>query len=89
MTQQRKLHISNDLGLHLRAAGVLARAASTFSCEVAIRRGSNIANAKSIMSLLSLAATRGTELELRTDGSDELEAMEKLAALIEAGFEEK
>lgn len=84
----RRIRISNDLGLHLRAAGVLARVASEFKCDVTLQRGSQSANAKSIMSVLALAATTGTELQLITDGHDAEHAAERIASLVESGFRE-
>ncbi len=83
----RVLLVSNDLGLHLRAAGVLARVATRFECELSLKRESHTANAKSIMSVLSLAAATGTELELIADGPDEDDAAREIEALFLAGFE--
>ena len=83
----RELRVSNDLGLHLRAAGVLARVATRFQCQISLRRETHTANAKSIMSVLSLAAATGTILELITNGSDEEEAAQQIEALFNNGFE--
>lgn len=83
---ERPVLVVNDLGLHLRAAGVLAKLATGFECQVTVRRGTQAANAKSIMGLLALAAAVGTELVLVTDGSDEQAAADAICALFEAGF---
>jgi len=83
---EKKVKISNDLGLHLRAAGALVQVASRFKSEIRLKRGATEANAKSIMSVLSLAAGKGVELTLITEGEDQQAASDTLAALIEGGF---
>ena len=84
----RKVRIANDLGLHLRAAGVLVQVAERYKSEISLRRGSNDANAKSIMSVLSLAASKGVELVVTTDGDDAEQALAALVQVIESGFAE-
>lgn len=83
----RTVRVSNDLGLHLRAAGVLVRLAGQFQSEITLERAAQRANAKSIMSVLSLAAARGTELVVRAEGADAERAVEAVCELIERGFE--
>jgi len=83
---EKKVRIQNDLGLHLRAAGALVQVASRFKSEIRIRRGATEANAKSIMSVLSLAAGKGVELTLSAEGDDAQAACDAVAALIEGGF---
>ncbi len=83
---EKKVKIQNDLGLHLRAAGALVQVASRFQAEIRLKRGATEANAKSIMSVLSLAAGKGVELVLSAEGDDAKDAVDKLAKLIEAGF---
>jgi phosphotransferase system HPr (HPr) family protein len=83
---EKKVRIQNDLGLHLRAAGALVQVASRFKSEIRIKRGSTEANAKSIMSVLSLAAGKGVELTLIAEGDDAEEAVTSLVVLIEGGF---
>lgn len=82
----KKVCIVNDLGLHLRAAGALVQLASRFDSDIVLRRGSSEANAKSIMSVLSLAAGKGVELMLSAQGEDAEVAVQSLSELIEAGF---
>ncbi len=87
---RRSVRVSNDLGLHLRAAGVLVQAAGRFTSEITLERDGGSgqrANAKSIMSVLALAAARGTELVVEAEGSDAERAVEALCALIDRGFE--
>lgn len=85
-TATQKVLINNDLGLHLRAAGVLVQVATGYNSEITLRRGATEANAKSIMSVLSLAAGKGTELTLAAEGDDAVRAVDALTKLIEGGF---
>ncbi len=85
-TATQKVLINNDLGLHLRAAGILVQVATDFVSEITLKRGTTEANAKSIMSVLSLAAGKGTELTLAAEGEDAVRAVEALTQLIEGGF---
>jgi phosphocarrier protein HPr len=84
----RTVTIVNRLGLHARAASRLVNCASSFSAQVWISRGQREVNCKSIMGVLTLAAGRGTELGLRTDGSDEEAAMNTISDLIADYFGE-
>ena len=80
--------IRNALGLHARPAGVLSQAANQFSCNIYIQKGLMKVNAKSIMGIMMLAASRGTQLTIRAEGPDEEEAVEALSKLVESGFDE-
>ena len=82
--------VVNQLGLHARAAAKLVRLAGTFASRIQlIRPDRNVeANAKSILSVLALAASIGTELQLRVDGSDEAAAFEAISTLFSKGFGE-
>jgi phosphotransferase system HPr (HPr) family protein len=83
-----ELTITNRLGLHARAAAQLVRCAGRFSATVRLERvdGSASADAKSILSVLMLAATRGTLLRIIIEGDDETEAFDAIAQLFRAGF---
>ena len=83
----RTVVISNDLGLHLRAAGTFVQVASQFEAEIWVERETMRANAKSIMSLLSLAAAKGTSLKITAEGADATEAVDELVSLVERNFE--
>jgi phosphocarrier protein len=85
---QREVTIVNKLGLHARAASRLVNCASTFAAEVWLRRGDREINGKSIMGVLTLAAGKGTVLSIRTEGEDELAAMNELETLIAQRFGE-
>lgn len=82
--------IVNRLGLHARAAAKLVRAASAFSSTLRLVRldRSAAADAKSILSVLMLAASRGTELTVTAEGADERAALDALCQLIRNGFGE-
>ncbi len=80
--------ISNKLGLHARASAKLTKLAGSFPCEVWLSRGERRINAKSIMGVMMLAAGKGSEVVLETDGEQEREAMDALLALIDDKFGE-
>ena len=88
---ERSVRVVNRLGLHARAAAKLVRAASAFRSGVRVERadGGGSADAKSILSVLALAAARGTELRVAGTGPDEREAVETVCALVETGFGEE
>ena len=82
--------VVNRLGLHARAAAKLVRLAGTFASRIHLIRPDRMveANAKSILSVLTLAASRGTELQLRVVGNDESEAFNAIISLFNNGFGE-
>jgi phosphocarrier protein len=80
--------IINRAGIHARPAAVLVQAAKDFSSSIYFEKGQDKINAKSIMGILTLAATYGTELRITADGEDEKEAVELLVRLFESKFEE-
>ena len=87
--QERPVTIVNKLGLHARAAAKFVTTASSYSSEVDISRDGQRVNGKSIMGVMMLAASRGTELIIMTQGTDEVEAAESLVNLIEDRFGEQ
>lgn len=80
--------IRNVLGLHARPAGVLSQVANQFSSNIYLQNGLMKVNAKSIMGIMMLAASCGTELTIRAEGPDEEEAVEALTKLVDNGFDE-
>ena len=80
--------ISNRLGLHARASAKLTKLAGSFKSDVFLRRADRRINAKSIMGVMMLAAGIGTEVELETDGDDEIQALHAIVALIDDRFGE-
>jgi phosphocarrier protein HPr len=91
---ERKLLIRTRLGLHARAAAKLVRLASGFQSQVRLWRvdgpgGIEVsADAKSILSVLMLAATQGIELHASAEGADEEAAMNAVVQLFAEGFGE-
>ena len=89
--QERKVTISNRLGLHARAAARLVRRAADFTSTVQLIREDTgeAADGKSILSVLLLAASRGTCLIIKTNGDDEERALNALVELVEQKFGEE
>ena len=86
--QCREIEIINKLGLHARASARLTQLASKFKSEVWLSRNDRRVNAKSIMGVMMLAASKGVILSIETNGTDETEAMQALVNLIEDYFGE-
>ena len=86
-----RVTVVNRLGLHARAASQVVRLANQFQSTIKLERvdGSAVADAKSILSVLMLAAARGTELRATADGIDEKEALDRLCELFAKGFGEE
>lgn len=88
MSAERRVEIVNRLGLHARAAALLASRASAFEAHVTLIRDGDEVDAKSIMGLMTLAAAQGTVLTLTADGRDAEAAVEHLSQLVADRFEE-
>ncbi|ACT49446.1 MULTISPECIES: HPr family phosphocarrier protein [Methylovorus] len=87
MTKQ-EIEIINKLGLHARASTKLTQTASQFGSEIWIERNGRRVNAKSIMGVMMLAASKGSKIVLETNGADEEAAMQALVTLISGKFGE-
>jgi len=87
---ERPLEIVNALGLHARAAAQLVRLACKFRCRITLARRDNgiTANAKSILSVLYLAAGFGVDISVIAEGIDEQEAVAAIEDLFSSGFGE-
>ncbi len=85
---ESKVTIINKLGLHARAAAKLVTLASSFQATIKLHTSGKQANGKSIMSVMMLAASKGTEITLRINGSDEKQALAALKILIQQRFDE-
>ncbi|HCP15703.1 MAG TPA: HPr family phosphocarrier protein [Peptococcaceae bacterium] len=72
--------VKNKVGLHARPASLLVKKASEFKSEIEMKHGASTANVKSILSLLSLGASKGSQIMINIKGDDEAEAM---AAILE------
>ena len=86
--QTKEVEIVNKLGLHARASAKLTKLASQFKCEVWATKNNRRVNAKSIMGVMTLAANKGSRIQIETTGDDEVEAMTALVALVEDYFGE-
>ncbi len=85
---KQNITIINKLGLHARAASKLVNCASQFESDVFIGRNGNQVNAKSIMGVMMLAASKGVELELEVNGNDEQVCQQAITDLINNRFGE-
>ena len=85
----KEVKIPNSLGLHARPAMQLVDVANRFKANLQITKDSQIVDAKSIMQVMTLAATQGTKLTLSATGSDATEALDAMAGLIAEGFGEE
>lgn len=84
----KKVKIINPTGLHLRPAGNLCKEAMQYKSKVTFDYSGNIANAKSVLSVLGACIKSGDEITLICEGVDEKEALDKLVAYIESGLGE-
>jgi phosphocarrier protein len=86
--REGKIAIINKLGLHARAAGKLVSTACSFSSQIKIGLNGRMVDAKSIMSVMMLAAGKGSILEVKIDGSDEEKAFDSIEDLFNRRFDE-
>jgi phosphocarrier protein len=84
MRVEAKFTVQGELGLHARPAGRFVTLAGRFESEISVARGDDDewVSGRSVLSILSLAASRGTTLRLRAEGPDAEEAVEALGALL-------
>ena len=85
---ERTVQIQNELGLHARAGTKFVQTASKFPCEITVIKAGNEVNGKSILSLLTLMAPKGTALVIKARGDRAEDAVAALAALIDDKFGE-
>lgn len=85
---KQNIEIINKLGLHARASSKFTQTASQFQSEIWVTKDGSRINGKSIMGLMMLAAAKGSQIELETDGVDEAAAMTALTELINDYFGE-
>ena len=85
---RESLEIQNRLGLHARAAVLLVQTASKFDAEVLISKEGQTVSGRSIMGVMTLAATQGSTIEVIAKGPQAAEALEAIRALIAAKFNE-
>ena len=84
----RDVTVVNRLGMHARAAAKFVHLATRYSSQVRVSRDARQMDGKSIMGILLLAAACGSTITISAEGTDELDAVDALAALVESGFGE-
>ncbi len=87
-TATARVTIQNSLGLHARPAMSFVEVATEHDATVKVKKGKQEVDGKSIMQMMLLAATKGTELEIIAEGQDAAAAIKALCALIDSGFDE-
>lgn len=87
-TLEKDVKIVNKYGLHARPAMQFVELANKFNSQIQVSNGTLTVDAKSIMSVMRLAATQGTVLTISADGSDNQQALEALESLVAKGFGE-
>ncbi len=80
--------IINKLGLHARAAAKFVSTASAFASNIQVGKEGQMVDGKSIMSIMMLAASQGTELQMEIEGSDEQAAWDAITTLVNNRFDE-
>ncbi len=85
---ERKIQVINKLGLHARPAAMLVQKASKFKSEIKLQKEDIEINAKSILSVMMLAAEVGSFVIIKAEGEDEEQAVEAIAGLFEEKFGE-
>ncbi|HQA60290.1 MAG: HPr family phosphocarrier protein [Tepidanaerobacteraceae bacterium] len=86
---QQNVIVKNKTGLHARPAALFVQAANKFKSEIFIEKEGKKVNAKSIMGVMSLAVSQGTEITISAQGDDAQEAVDNLVELIESKFGEE
>lgn len=81
-TLKKRLHIRSRQGLHARPAALFVQVANRFKAAIRVRRGRREVDGKSIMGLLTLAASRGATIEITAKGADAADAMRALEQMI-------
>jgi len=84
----KKLEIKNKLGLHARAAALLVQTVQRFSAEVKISKDGHVVDGRSIMGVLTLAATKGSKIHVEAKGKDAEEVLRAIEKLVEKNFYE-
>jgi phosphocarrier protein HPr len=86
---EKTVTIKNRAGIHARPAALLVERANKFTSDIFLEKDGEQINGKSIMGILTLAATYNTPIKIIAEGSDETEAVEAICRLFETKFEEE
>lgn len=83
---KRKFVVNNDRGLHTRPSTELVKCASSFKSQVFLTYQKHIVNAKSLLGILMLAATKGAKITIEAEGEDAEEAVQSITTLAQNNF---
>ena len=83
----QKIVVAEISGLHLRPAGKISETSLLFQSRVQIKKGNQVANAKSVLGLLAARVQQGDEIEIICDGEDEEAALQAVIKVIQEGFD--
>ena len=86
---EKAVKVSNRAGIHARPSALLVQTTKNFKANIYIEKNNDRINAKSIMGVITLGASYGTELKIIAEGEDEQAAVEAVAKLFESKFEEE
>jgi phosphocarrier protein len=86
---EKVITVINRAGIHARPSAILVQTTKNFSSNIYIEKNSDRINAKSIMGIITLGASYGTELKIIAEGEDEEAALEAVVKLFESKFEEE
>ncbi|MCL2209211.1 MAG: HPr family phosphocarrier protein [Treponema sp.] len=86
---ERTITVINRAGIHARPSALLVQTTKNFRSNIYIKKNNDMINAKSIMGIITLGASYGTELKVIAEGEDEEAAVEAIARLFESKFEEE
>ena len=86
--EMQKVTITNKNGLHARPAYTFVQEASKFKSKITLKRDAKTASGKSIINIISLGCTQGTEITISAEGEDEKEAVATLVSLVRSGIGE-
>jgi phosphocarrier protein HPr len=84
----KKIEIKNKLGVHARAAALLVQTVNKFSADVTFSKDGQSADGRSIMGVLTLAATQGSKIQVEASGEDAEQAVKAIERLIDRRFNE-
>lgn len=86
---EKTVTVSNRAGIHARPSALLVQTTKNFKSNIYIEKNNDRINAKSIMGIITLGASYGTELKIIAEGEDEQAAVEIIVKLFESKFEEE
>jgi phosphocarrier protein len=86
---EQTVKIQNRAGIHARPAALIVQTTKNFKSLIQLSKDNDVINAKSIMGIITLMASYGTEIRISAEGEDEEEAVDALARLFNSKFEEE